>query len=43
MLSIGVDLGEDGPKATGLLVISNAGINDQGIWAVLARVVHNGF
>ncbi len=39
MLAIRVDLGEDGPR---LFVISQAGINNDGVGPVAAWVVHNG-
>ncbi len=43
MLAIWVDLGEDGPKAAQLFVITKAGIDDKGVWPVAARIVHNWF
>ncbi len=43
MLAIRVDLGEDGTQALGLFVITQAGINNEGIRPVAARVIHNWF
>jgi hypothetical protein len=41
MLAIRVDLSEDGPKATWLFVVPEAGIHNEGIGPVASRVVDN--
>jgi hypothetical protein len=41
MLTIRVDLSEDGPEATWLFVIREAGGHDEGIGPVAPRIVNN--
>jgi hypothetical protein len=42
VLAIRVDLGKDGPKAPGFFVITQTGIDDEGIGPVAARLVDDG-
>ncbi len=43
MLAIGVNLGENGPKATWLFVVTEAGIDDECVRPVAARIVNKWF
>jgi hypothetical protein len=41
MLTIWVNLCEDGTEATGLFVVSEAGVNDECVGSIAPRVVNN--